>query len=564
MIFNKSKFNDHWSTRVLSDLGTFQRGKSRHRPRNDKALFENGIYPLVQTGEVKAANLCINSHTDTYNDFGLAQSKMWPEGTLAITIAANIAETAILGYPMCFPDSVVGFNADKESSSELYMHYVFTYIREAIQNSVAGSIQDNINIDYLTGLKFKVPEKNEQDRIAKTLSTLDAKIELNNRINAELEAMAKLLYDYWFVQFDFPCLPSDYKPLGAGKLACHDGDSPVDIEAACNYRAVGGLPIPEKGKHFVYVLLCSDDSFYIGMTDDLYRRWHQHKTGQGAKWTKANSPVKVIHHEVFDSRSAASEREKELKTGFGRKWLKREYEKLSKPEGSPTHQSKHAKAGSPAHQSKLMQAGPMTYNQTLKREIPEGWEDATLEDIEPNIITGKTPPTSDTENFGGDIPFICIGDVRGNMHVVETELTLSSKGAKLQKSKFIPKGAICVTCIASPGLVAFATEDSQTNQQLNSVVCKNEENKNYLYFYLTDYFKHAKGAKTGNTFANMNKGDFSSIKVIHPRRELLEKFDKSTSSMIESVLTNQKQNQELTALRDWLLPMLMNGQVTVK
>ena len=218
MIFNKSKFNEHWNTQVLSDLGTFQRGKSRHRPRNDKALFENGNHPLVQTGEVKAANLHIRNHTDTYNDFGLAQSKKWPKGTLAITIAANIAETALLGYPMCFPDSVVGFQAHKECSSEIYMHYVFTYIRAAIQNSVSGSIQDNINIDYLTSLEFKVPKKPEQDKIAKVLSTLDAKIELNNRINGELEAMAKLLYDYWFVQFDFPMTAAQATALGHPEL----------------------------------------------------------------------------------------------------------------------------------------------------------------------------------------------------------------------------------------------------------------------------------------------------------------------------------------------------------
>lgn len=84
------------------------------------------------------------------------------------------------------------------------MHYVFTYIRRAIQGSATGSIQDNINVDYLKGLEFKVPDKKYQDKIAGILSAIDKKIELNNKINAELEAMAKTLYDYWFVQFDFP------------------------------------------------------------------------------------------------------------------------------------------------------------------------------------------------------------------------------------------------------------------------------------------------------------------------------------------------------------------------
>ncbi len=218
MIINESKFNKHWQTKTLSELGTFQRGKSRHRPRNDPKLFENGTYPLIQTGKIKAANLYLNSHSSTYNDFGLKQSKLWPKNTLCITIAANIAETALLNYPMCFPDSVVGFNADPEQSSELFMHYVFTYIRKAIQTSASGSIQDNINIEYLTSLNFKIPPKDYLDKIADILSSLDKKIELNNKINSELEAMAKTLYDYWFVQFDFP--DEDGKPYksSGGKM----------------------------------------------------------------------------------------------------------------------------------------------------------------------------------------------------------------------------------------------------------------------------------------------------------------------------------------------------------
>ncbi|WP_370956465.1 restriction endonuclease subunit S [Enterobacter hormaechei] len=218
MIFNSSKYNSHWLDKKLSDLGSFRRGKSRHRPRNDPKLFKNGIYPLVQTGEVKQASLYLNSHHSCYNEFGLSQSEIWPKNTLCITIAANIAETALLSYPMCFPDSVVGFNAYQEESSEIFMHYVFTYIRRAIQNSASGSIQDNINIDYLTGLKFKVPLKSYQDKIVSVLSVLDYKIDLNNRINAELEAMAKTLYNYWFVQFDFPDTNGKPYKTSGGKM----------------------------------------------------------------------------------------------------------------------------------------------------------------------------------------------------------------------------------------------------------------------------------------------------------------------------------------------------------
>lgn len=250
MIINSSKYNSHWQNKRLSELGTFQRGKSRHRPRNDPALFADGTYPLVQTGEIKEASLYIRHHGATYNEFGLSQSKLWPKNTLCITIAANIAETALLGYPMCFPDSLVGFNANPEVSSELFMHYVFTYIKRAIQNSASGSIQDNINIDYLTGLKFKIPFKSEQDEIASVPATIDTKIELNNSINAELEAMAKTLYDYWFVQFDFPNANGKPYKTNGGKMTYNstlkreipEGWTDVKLDAVLSRTGTGLNP----------------------------------------------------------------------------------------------------------------------------------------------------------------------------------------------------------------------------------------------------------------------------------------------------------------------------------
>ena len=204
MIYNESKYNRQWETKKLSELGVFARGKSKHRPRNDERLFEGGGYPLVQTGEIKDANLYIRHHEQEYGDFGLKQSKLWNTGTLCITIAANIAETAILAYPMCFPDSIVGFSANHEKSSEKFMYYIFEYIKKSIQNAATGSIQDNINIDYLTSLDFKVPSKKYQDEMVMLLSAIDEKILLNSEINDNLEQQAKLINDYWFTQFDFP------------------------------------------------------------------------------------------------------------------------------------------------------------------------------------------------------------------------------------------------------------------------------------------------------------------------------------------------------------------------
>jgi type I restriction enzyme S subunit len=263
MIFNLSDFNSHWQTKKLEQLGTFKRGKSKHRPRNDEKLFENGIHPLIQTGEVKESSLFIDKHTQTYNEFGLKQSKLWDKNTLCITIAANIAETAILKYPMCFPDSIVGFNAYENESSELFMHYVFTYIKKSIQNSASGSIQDNINIDYLTKLKFKIPEKKYQDKIVDILFFLDSKIELNNKINKELESMAKTLYDYWFVQFDFPNENGKpYKSSGGKMLYSKelkreipDGWEVKNLEEICEIyqpQTISEKEMIKDGKYYVF------------------------------------------------------------------------------------------------------------------------------------------------------------------------------------------------------------------------------------------------------------------------------------------------------------------------
>ena len=189
--------------RKLIEMGTLSRGRSQHRPRNDSKLY-GGKYPFIQTGDVKNSNLYIEKYSQTYNDFGLNQSKLWPENTLCITIAANIADTGILSFPACFPDSIIGFTATKGKTDVRYVKYCFDLLQKSIQNMSKGSTQDNLSMEKLEQLEFNCPSFENQQKISAVLSSLDDKIALNNRINAKLEQMAKRLYDYWFVQFDFP------------------------------------------------------------------------------------------------------------------------------------------------------------------------------------------------------------------------------------------------------------------------------------------------------------------------------------------------------------------------
>lgn len=357
---------------------------------------------------LKKGYVAITKDSETRDDIGIP------------TYIADDLENTILGY------HCVLIKPENDKLNGKYLNAILNskMAKKYFANNASGSGQRyTLTVDIIGNFPIPLIDINEQKRIGNIFSNIDNKIELNNKINDELESMAKTIYDYWFLQFEFP---------------------------------------NEKGKPY-------------------------------------------------------------------------------KSSG-----------------------GKMVWNEELKREIPEGWETKRLSDIEPNIITGKTPSTKNENYYNGNIPFITISDVRKNMFIVNTEQTLSEEGAKTQEKKYIPEDALCVTCIASPGLVAFSTKLSQTNQQINSIIFEKNYNKLYLYYYLKNYFKYTTGAKTGNTFANMNKEDFSRILVLYPKTKLLTLFQDKTLSLIKLIKKNTIENQELTALRDFLLPLLMNGQVGFK
>ena len=156
---------------TLPELGEFGRGVSKHRPRNDPKLL-GGIYPLIQTGDVAASDLYIKNYISTYSELGLSQSKMWSKGTLCITIAANIAKTAILDFDACFPDSVVGFIAN-EKTNNIYIHYWFSFFQDILEAQAPESAQKNINLKILSELKVICPPKAEQNQFADFVQQVD-------------------------------------------------------------------------------------------------------------------------------------------------------------------------------------------------------------------------------------------------------------------------------------------------------------------------------------------------------------------------------------------------------
>jgi type I restriction enzyme S subunit len=196
-------FPARWKAQKLDKLGFVGRGRSRQRPRNEPSLY-GGEYPFFQTGDIKAANLYLSEYSQTYNEKGLAQSKQWEPGTLCITIAANIADTAILGIRGCFPDSVIGFISDPAEADVHFIKYYIDLIKLDMQQVSHGTTQDNLSIDKLLRFDFVVPDVEEQRKIAAILSAYDDLIENNLRRIKILEEMAQNLYCEWFVKFRFP------------------------------------------------------------------------------------------------------------------------------------------------------------------------------------------------------------------------------------------------------------------------------------------------------------------------------------------------------------------------
>ena len=314
-------------------------------------------------------------------------------------------------------------NENKVDYQYCYYILISDYITNYLCGQNANTSGSHKRIDPTDFLNIELPTlptMEEQKRIGSFLSSIDQKIALNRAINDNLEAMAKQLYDYWFVQFDFP---------------------------------------NEKGKPY-------------------------------------------------------------------------------KSSG-----------------------GKMLWNEKLKREIPAGWSSKMISEIEGNIVTGKTPSCANEDNFGGDIPFVTIDDIRGNLFVFQAQRTLSKLGADSQYKKYLPEGSLCVSCIGTIGVMGFVARLAQTNQQINSIIFGKEYNKEFSYFSLMLHFDNAK-AKTGNVFANMNKEEFASIYIAYPSIELLQKYHEIVLPMFDTIKTNTSEILNLIKQRDDLLPLLMNGQVS--
>ncbi|MEZ8803011.1 restriction endonuclease subunit S [Vibrio splendidus] len=275
-------------------------------------------------------------------------------------------------------------------------------------------------------LDFPIRPKGEQDAIANVLESIDKKIELNNRINDELGVMMKTLYDYWFVQFDFP--DANEKP----------------------YKAAGGK---------------------------------------------------------------------------------------------------------------------MVYNDVLKREIPEGWSDGTLDNLG-QIVGGSTPSTADKNNFSEEgSAWITPNDLSENQRnkfVSKGAMGVTEQGIKSASLKKYPAGTVLLSSRAPIGYMAIARNALTTNQGFKSFVPSKGYPTEFVYFTVKNSLKAIMQYSSGSTFKEVSGTVLKTVKTILPPSELVEEFREKVENFFSKQDILEQENEQLKELRDWLLPMLMNGQVTIK
>ncbi|EGQ8500560.1 restriction endonuclease subunit S [Vibrio parahaemolyticus] len=299
------------------------------------------------------------------------------------------------------------------------------FFRDAI-SFVAGTNINNLNQGILSEVRIPSYSKEKQALIVKALSSIDKKIELNNRINSELEAMAKTLYDYWFVQFDFP--DTNGKP----------------------YKASGGK---------------------------------------------------------------------------------------------------------------------MVYNDTLKREIPVGWSDGTLDNLG-QIVGGSTPSTADKNNFSEQgSAWITPNDLSGNIgnkFISKGAMGVTAEGIKSASLKKYPAGTVLLSSRAPIGYMAIARNALTTNQGFKSFIPSKGYPTEFVYFTVKNSLKAIIQYASGSTFKEVSGTVIKTVKLALPPNELVEEFREKVEDLFKRQDTLEQENEQLIALRDWLLPMLMNGQVTVK
>ena len=208
--------------------------------------------------------------------------------------------------------------------------------------------------------------------------------------------------------------------------------------------------------------------------------------------------------------------------------------------------------------------GEMVWNEKLKRKIPASWENKNIEDIA-DVYNGATPSTINEQNYGGDIVWITPKDLSDQKQkfVYQGERNISQAGYNSCSTHLLPPNTILMSSRAPIGLLSIAKTELCTNQGFKSFVPKAENISTYLYYYLNIHIKQIEQLGTGTTFKEVSREDVLKFPILKPSDAILDLWEKQVSALNNKQFVIQKENEFLTKQRDELLPLLMNGQVSV-
>lgn len=450
-------------------------------------------------------------------------------------------------------------NEDKILPDYLMMWFSRSeFDREACFYAVGG-VRGSLEWEDFCNMQLPVPSLEKQKEIVAEYNTIVNRIKLNEELNKKLEETAQAIYKQWFVDFEFLCLPSDYSPARFAKAGRPHGQINPNlteselisqINSVSTYRRVGGLPVPDGSSWFVYIIECLPSSkdeqvtFYKGITNDLYRRFYEHFIGQGAEWTKVHKPLRVIHWEQFNTQEEAAKREKDLKTGYGRTWIQREYEKLIKAKDN----------GLPAPESKLRKAGKMVWNEELGKEIPEGWRSGRLGDIA-NYLNGlamqKFEPVN--EEF---IPVIKIKELNQGF----TDRNSGKARTDIPNEYIIKNGDIIFSWSGTLTIDIWCGGKGGLNQHLFKVTSSKYDKWFYYLWtknYLGEFNKIADGKKT--SMGHIKREDLKNAKVIIPIYSHLNSMNVFFKPIIKTIIVTKIEKFKLFDLKETLVSKMAKG-----
>ena len=515
-----------WSWVKAADIATIV-GGGTPSTKNPGNFTENGIPWITPADLSKYQNEYISRGLRDLSEEGYNSSgaQLMPKGTVLFTSRAPVGYCVLAANQICTNQGFKSLVLRGAINPKYIRHYLL-YSKEYAESLASGSTFKELSGKRMATLEFPIPPLNEQKRIAAKIEELQAR---SRRAREALETVPDLLE-----QLRQSILAAAFR-----------GD------LTKQWREERSLPAPRPGAFFVYVLKCADDSNYIGMTENLQGRWDEHKLGKGGRWTEQNPPQYVLHWEEHLSRQAAAKREKWLKTGFGRKWLKREekagrlrqagnaepasellkrirVERRKRWESAELDKLKAKdltgdKLDEAFAKKRKKYKEPIPVDTSDLPELPEGWCWAIVEELSLLVTKGSSPRWQGFEYTTTGVPFVRSQNVlSGSLDLAELAFLPKSFNKKERKSILAANDVLVNIVGASIGRAALATEDVAGGNVNQAVAVIRLIQEGILPSLLVDWLlsprgqRQIHGGKVEVARANLSLTDVSTIIVPLP------------------------------------------------